>query len=111
VVEVGGYVFMIVSFLVGAISWQAFAIFMFVAIGLGILLSSSGLLLEEMSFHLYPRGKQLLALGAVVLIENLGYRQLITLWRLVGLWRWIAQKESSWGTMKRKATWQNGAGE
>lgn len=111
VVEVGGYAFMIVSFLSGAISWQAFADFMFVAIGLGILLSASGLLLEEMSFHLYPRGRQLLVLGAVVLLENLGYRQLNTLWRLVGLWRWVAQKEASWGTMKRKGNWQNGAAE
>jgi cellulose synthase/poly-beta-1,6-N-acetylglucosamine synthase-like glycosyltransferase len=105
-VEVGGYVFMIVAFLTGDISWQAFTTFMFVAIGLGILLSASGLLLEEMSFHIYPRGKQLLALGAVVLLENLGYRQLNTMWRLIGLWRWVTRKESTWGTMKRKGDWQ-----
>jgi hypothetical protein len=90
----------------GEISWQAFTTFMFVAIGLGILLSASGLLLEEMSFHIYPRGKQLLALAAVVLLENLGYRQLNTMWRLIGLWRWVTQKESTWGTMKRKGDWQ-----
>ncbi|PQP01912.1 glycosyl transferase [Massilia phosphatilytica] len=105
-VEVGGYIFMIWSFLMGEISWQAFTTFMFVAIGLGILLSASGLLLEEMSFHIYPRGKQLLALAAVVLLENLGYRQLNTMWRLIGLWRWVTQKESTWGTMKRKGDWQ-----
>jgi cellulose synthase/poly-beta-1,6-N-acetylglucosamine synthase-like glycosyltransferase len=108
VVEVGGYIFMIWSFLIGEISWQAFTTFMFVAIGLGILLSASGLLLEEMSFHIYPRGKQLLALGTVVLLENLGYRQLNTMWRLIGLWRWLARKESTWGTMKRKGDWQSG---
>jgi cellulose synthase/poly-beta-1,6-N-acetylglucosamine synthase-like glycosyltransferase len=108
-VEVGGYVFMALAFLSGAISLQAFATFMFVAIGLGILLSASGLLLEEMSFHIYPRGKQLLALGAVVLLENLGYRQLNTVWRLVGLWRWLVRKEASWGTMKRKGNWQDRA--
>jgi cellulose synthase/poly-beta-1,6-N-acetylglucosamine synthase-like glycosyltransferase len=103
-VEVGGYLFMVFSFLMGEISWQAFSTFMFVAIGLGILLSASGLLLEEMSFHIYPRGKQLLALGLVVLIENLGYRQLNTWWRLVGLFRWATQKEASWGAMKRKGS-------
>lgn len=103
-VEVGGYLFMTFSFLAGAISWQAFSTFMFVAIGLGILLSASGLLLEEMSFHIYPRGKQLLALGLVVLLENLGYRQLNTWWRLIGLFRWATQKEASWGAMKRKGS-------
>jgi hypothetical protein len=97
------------SFLTGEISWQAFTTFMFVAIGLGILLSASGMLLEEMSFHIYPRGRQLLALAGVVLVENLGYRQLNTWWRLVGLYRWATQKEASWGTMKRKGTWQSGA--
>jgi cellulose synthase/poly-beta-1,6-N-acetylglucosamine synthase-like glycosyltransferase len=104
--ELGGYGFMIAAFVSGAISWPAFGSFLFVAIGLGILLSASGLLLEEMSFHIYPRGRQLLALGMVVLIENLGYRQLNTWWRLVGLYRWAAQKESAWGAMKRKGNWQ-----
>jgi cellulose synthase/poly-beta-1,6-N-acetylglucosamine synthase-like glycosyltransferase len=103
-VEMGGYLFMIVSFLSGEISWQAFTTFMFVAIGLGILLSASGLLLEEMSFHIYPRGKQLLALGLVVLVENLGYRQLNTWWRLIGLFRWAMQKEATWGAMTRKGS-------
>jgi len=106
-VEVGGYLFMLVAFFTGGISWQAFSTFMFVAIGLGILLSASGLLLEEMSFHIYPRGKQLLALGLVVLVENLGYRQLNTWWRLTGLFRWAMQKEASWGTMTRKGSFSD----
>lgn len=101
VVELGGYVFMVFAFFTGMISWQAFGAFLFVAIGLGILLSASGLLLEEMSFHIYPRGKQLLALGAVVILENFGYRQIIAWWRLVGLWRWALQRKATWGDMQR----------
>ncbi len=108
-VELGGYVFMVLAFFTGLISWQAFGAFLFVAVGLGILLSASGLLLEEMSFHIYPRGKQLLMLGLVVILENFGYRQLNSVWRLIGLWRWAVQTESTWGTMKRKGTWQSGA--
>ena len=108
-VELGGYVFMVLAFFTGLISWQAFGAFLFVAVGLGILLSASGLLLEEMSFHIYPRGKQLLMLGLVVILENFGYRQLNSVWRLIGLWRWAMQTESTWGTMKRKGTWQSGA--
>jgi cellulose synthase/poly-beta-1,6-N-acetylglucosamine synthase-like glycosyltransferase len=108
IVELFGYAFMVVAVLAGAVSWQAFGAFLFLAVGLGILLSASGLLLEEMSFHIYPKGKQLLLLGLVVLVENLGYRQLNTVWRLTGLYRWATQKESAWGTMKRKGTWQSG---
>ncbi len=108
VLELGGYLFMILAFLSGAISWTAFGSFLFVAIGLGVLLSASGLLLEEMSFHMYPKGKQLLMLGFVVLAENFGYRQINTVWRLIGLYRWLVNKESSWGAMKRKGSWQSG---
>ena len=102
VVELGGYVFMAVAFWLGWISWDAFAVFLFLAIGLGILLSASGLLLEEISFHIYPKGKHLAVLALFVVLENFGYRQLSAWWRLLGLYRWITQREGSWGTMKRK---------
>jgi cellulose synthase/poly-beta-1,6-N-acetylglucosamine synthase-like glycosyltransferase len=108
-VELGGYIFMAFAFAFGWISWQAFAVFLFVAIGLGILLSASGLLLEEMSFHLYPKGRHLALLALAVVLENFGYRQINSWWRLVGLWRWARQTESSWGTMTRKASWQRKA--
>jgi cellulose synthase/poly-beta-1,6-N-acetylglucosamine synthase-like glycosyltransferase len=106
VVELGGYIFILYAYLFGLISWQAFTVFLFMAIGLGILLSASGLLLEEISFHIYPKFSQLAMLVLVVVIENLGYRQLNTWWRLVGLYRWARQQESSWGEMKRKGVGQ-----
>ena len=101
-IELGGYVFMLFAYLAGIVSWDAFAVFLFVAIGLGILLSASGLLLEEMAFHVYPRLSDLALLALVVVAENFGYRQLNSWWRLVGLYRWAAQTESKWGEMKRK---------
>lgn len=101
-VELGGYFFMIFAYAFGLVSWQAFVVFLFMAIGLGVLLSVSGLLLEEMSFHMYPKFRHLAVLMLVVVAENFGYRQLNTWWRLVGLYRWAAQRESVWGEMKRK---------
>ncbi len=101
-VEIGGYVFMIVAFILGWISWQAFAVFLFAAIGLGILLSASSLLLEERSFHVYPRGRQVAMSWIIVILENFGYRQLNTLWRLVGLILWATQGKVRWGKMQRK---------
>lgn len=85
--ELGGYLFMAGGYLLGAISLNALLLFLFLAIGLGMLLSVSALLLEEMSFHLYPKGSQLLRLGAAVVLENFGYRQLQAWWRLRGIWR------------------------
>lgn len=101
-VELVGLAFMVVSYALGLVSWDAFVVFLFLALGLGILLSASGLLLEEIAFHLYPRPKHLLILALVVVAENFGYRQLNSWWRLVGLWRWATNQRSSWGVMKRK---------
>ncbi|MCG2593253.1 glycosyltransferase family 2 protein [Ramlibacter sp. XY19] len=102
VVELGGYLFMAFAYAFGLVSWDAFAIFLFLAIGLGILLSASGLLLEELAFHIYPKPSQLGLLALVVVAENFGYRQLNSWWRLVGLYRWATNRQSQWGAMKRK---------
>ena len=87
--EVMGYIFMISGFALGLISWQVFAVFLLVAIGFGMLLSGTALLLEELSFHIYPKPSQLLKLLLVVLLENFGYRQRVSLWRFIGLMRWL----------------------
>ena len=106
VVELGGYLFMAYAYAFGLVSWEAFSAFLMMAIGLGILLSASGLLLEEISFHMYPGFRHLATLALVVVLENFGYRQLNSWWRLVGLYRWATQRESSWGEMKRKGVGQ-----
>ncbi len=106
IIEVTGYVFMIVGFALGKISLPAFLAFTLVAIALGILLSISALLMEEMSFHLYPRFRQLLILFLMTIIENFGYRQLTLFWRLRGLLQWLFGTQAKWGTMTRSASWR-----
>lgn len=101
-IEFAGYVFMAFAFAMGWISGAAFAAFMILAIGLGLMLSASSLLLEEMSFRLYPKVSHLRALVAAMLLENFGYRQLNSWWRLVGIWKWLRGGHGVWGEMKRK---------
>jgi cellulose synthase/poly-beta-1,6-N-acetylglucosamine synthase-like glycosyltransferase len=105
-IEVAGYVFMTAMFLIGQISGTAFVAFLLLAFSLGFLLSVSALLLEEMTFHVYPRFGQAGVLVLTAVAENLGYRQLVTLWRLIGLVRWMRGAQQSWGTMTRKGSWQ-----
>lgn len=105
-IEVAGYVFMAAMFVLGQVSGTAFIAFLLLAFSLGFLLSVSALLLEEISFHLYPRFSQMGLLIVVAIFENLGYRQLVTFWRLVGLARWLRGARSTWGTMTRKGSWQ-----
>jgi hypothetical protein len=67
-------------------------------------------LLEELSFHLYPRPSQQLRLFLVAVFENFGYRQLTSVWRLAGLLRWVSSAlrgRRRWGKIRRHASWQH----
>lgn len=104
IIEVLGYVLVIIGTLLGIFSWQAFEAFMLVAIGFGILLSVTALLLEELSFRIYPKSSQIAWLFLIAVVENLGYRQLLAVWRLQGLLRWMAGGKQKWGEMTRANT-------
>ncbi|BCB27526.1 glycosyl transferase family 2 [Sulfurimicrobium lacus] len=86
-IELLGYVAMTALWLFGAISLESFWTFMLLAIGLGMLLSVSGVMLDEMSSRTYPRLGSVLKLFAAALLENFGYRQLTAFWRVAGLLR------------------------
>ncbi|MBO9539515.1 glycosyltransferase family 2 protein [bacterium] len=101
-IEVGGALFMGWSFLQGAVSYEAMGVFLFVSVGLGILLSVSAVLLEEISFHVYPRFRHLLMLLGAIVAENFGYRQLNTVWRMIGLFRLVSGRKARWGEMTRR---------
>ena len=75
------------------------------AISMGIAVSVVALLLEEITFHVYPGIKYLFVLFVIAFIENFGYRQLTAYWRLIGIYRWVIRKEGGWGKMVRTASW------
>lgn len=74
---------------------------------IGFMLSVSSLLLEELSFHIYPKPRQLAILLVMVIVENPGYRQLNSLWRLWGLLLWAFGSKGHWSEMTRTANWQS----
>jgi cellulose synthase/poly-beta-1,6-N-acetylglucosamine synthase-like glycosyltransferase len=105
-IELLGYVCLALALALGLVSLTAFLALTLLGIGLGMVLSMSALLLEEISFHIYTKPRQLLTLVAVALIENFGYRQLVTLWRIQGLAQWLFGIRPAWGDMKRSASWK-----
>lgn len=102
VIEVLAYLMILIGALLGYVTPETTLIFLFVSVGLGVLLSVSALLLEEISFRVYPRYSQIIKLLIAAICENFGYRQLNTWWRLKGTWQWLTRKQSSWGEMTRK---------
>jgi cellulose synthase/poly-beta-1,6-N-acetylglucosamine synthase-like glycosyltransferase len=77
------------------------ALFFAAAFGYGILLSISALLVEELSYHRYERWSDLTVAVGAAIIENVGYRQLHSWWRLQGLWQAVRGHHLEWGVMTR----------
>lgn len=105
-VEVCGYVIITLGYIFSLISGDAFVTFLAVAFALSLALSTSAMLLEEMSFHVYARFRDIAVLLLMSVLENLGYRQLNAVWRLWGLLRWAFGAKGNWGEMKRTGSWR-----
>ena len=105
-IELAGLVFMTAAWWLGILSPAGFLAFLAAAVGMGVLLSVTALMLEEMSFHVYPKLRHLFVLLLVSVVENLGFRQLTTIWRLQGLAQWAFRRKAVWGVMKRSGDWQ-----
>lgn len=101
VVEMAGYVVFVVMLALGLVSLPFAIAFLLIAIILGTILSVFSVGLEEISFRRYTRFSDLLKLFGLALIENFGYRQLQTFYRVRGIWSHLRGKKG-WGTMERK---------
>ncbi len=101
VIELLGYVAFIVGLALGVIN-TAFALaFFLAAVGLGVLLSTAAVFLEELRLERYPSWRDLVKLSLYGVLENFGYRQLNTLWRAMAIVSFL-RKNSDWGAMERK---------
>ncbi|MBC7790471.1 MAG: glycosyltransferase family 2 protein [Anaerolineae bacterium] len=101
IIELTGYLLTIFGLIVGAINTTFALLFLLVAVGLGLLLSVGGLVLEEFSFHRYSRPSDLAWLLWFAVIESFGYRQMTLWFRLKAFWKY-ARREHSWGAMQRE---------
>ncbi|MGA1866857.1 MAG: glycosyltransferase family 2 protein [Thermoplasmatota archaeon] len=100
-IEVTGFIIMFISLLAGWIDPSFFLIFLFLAVLLGIILTMFALILEEMTVKKYSNPADIVRLLVLGIIENFGYRQLVTIWRMMGLWDYL-NKKKKWGAMIRK---------
>jgi cellulose synthase/poly-beta-1,6-N-acetylglucosamine synthase-like glycosyltransferase len=100
VLELTGYIAVPISFALGIINLNFFLGFFVVAVLYGIVLSIGALILEEHTFKKYPSIKQLVKLTFYAIIDNFGYRQLNTWYRVEALFAYRKAKHS-WGSLSR----------
>jgi len=89
VVEAAGTILLPFSFLVGAMPFGLFLLLMFLAVGYGTLLSMGSVLLAEATVRRYPSYRDVLTLILFSLVENFGYRQMVTFFRAQGVLQYL----------------------
>ncbi len=96
VIEAAGTViFLPLSFIFLGTPLSLFLLFLVLSVGYGTLLSMGSVVLEEMTLRRYPRVKDVLILMAFAVIENMGYRQIITLFRAWGVLQSLRGRRSN----------------
>jgi cellulose synthase/poly-beta-1,6-N-acetylglucosamine synthase-like glycosyltransferase len=100
-IETFGYLVVIVSYLLGVLDAQFFLMFLAVSIFYGMFLSIAAILLEEISFRRYPGWIDLTKLLAYSIMENFGYRQLLSAMKVKAFWDTIRRRRA-WGHMQRR---------
>lgn len=106
IIETIGYILIPIAYIFGLLNKRYFLLFLIASILYGVLLSLGAILLEEYTFNKYPKLGQLLKLSFYGILENFGYRQLTTLYRIDGLINY-KRKKRSWGNIKRYAYNEN----
>jgi hypothetical protein len=101
VVELIGLVAVTIGLVLGAVNVGFAILFLLVAYGYGIALTTYTMALDEWTYRSYGGLPQRLWLLLVSLFEGLGYRQLTAVWRLRGLVRY-ARGSREWGAMTRE---------
>lgn len=101
-VELGGIVFFAFCAWRGTISWSAAFLFLALVMVLGFFQTVNAVFLEEVSFRQFRKMRHILQLLGASILENFGYRQLNTWWRLKGLLLWASGRKQVWGEMTRK---------
>jgi cellulose synthase/poly-beta-1,6-N-acetylglucosamine synthase-like glycosyltransferase len=100
-IETFGYLVVIVSYVLGILDVHFFLMFLAVAVLYGMFLSIAAVLLEEISFRRYPGWIDLTKLLAYSVIENFGYRQLLSAMKVKAFWDAIRRRRA-WGQMQRR---------
>jgi len=101
VVELAGYILMPLLWLMGLLSFDFFAAYLAVAFAFGVAISVGSLAIEEAELRRFPSARDLIILAGAAVLENFGYRQLNSWWRIKGMWQWL-RGDRSWGSMTRK---------
>ncbi len=99
-IETLGYITILVSYVMGSLDREYLLLFLSVSVFYGVFLSAAAVFLEEVWFRRYPNWADIFKLLLFGLIENLGYRQALSLFKIKAVWD-LLLRHRAWGDMER----------
>jgi len=100
VVETVGYIVFILCWAFGLLNWEFAFWFLMVSVFLGTVLSIGSVLLMELTERRYGKLRDVLKLLGFCVLDNFGYRQVHSFFRMLGLFEYLKGKKG-WGEMNK----------
>jgi hypothetical protein len=101
VVELVGVAAVVTSLALGLVPWATAAAVLVLAVTLGVLLSATAIAVEEVTYHRYGRGRDVLNLMGAAVVEHLWFRWAHSWYRLRGLIAALTHRNPVWTAMPR----------
>ena len=98
--EALGYLMIPTLFVMGLLAPDIALAFLALSVLFGTFLSLGALIHEELQVRRTPSARGLATLGVTAIVENLGYRQMNSAFRLIGMWRHLRHR-TDWAAVPR----------
>ena len=102
IAEIIGYVLMIIFVICGWLDIRYFCAITVMIFGFGVLISVLSLALEQDKIERLSRPRDIWNVLLTAIIENFGYRQICSFWRMRGFFQHFRGMKPTWGSMERK---------
>lgn len=102
VAEILGYCLCLVLLLIGWLSLPYFLATIGLIFAFGVFISLMALVVEQDEIERLKSGKDIASVLLMACVENMGYRQLCSFWRIKGLFQYFRGMNHVWGRMERR---------
>ena len=102
IAEILGYILMIIFILLGWLEPSYFIAITVLIFSYGVLISILSLMLEQDEIERFSRPRDLWFVLITAILENFGFRQICSIWRIRGLIQHLRGMKTTWGRMERR---------
>lgn len=102
IAELAGYLLLVLLVLLGVLQAEVCLGLTVLIFSFGVLISVLSLVIEQSEIERFKRPKDLWSVLVTAILENFGYRQICSFWRIRGLIQHFRGMSPTWGAMERR---------